>query len=423
MTSRFYLLTLLALLSAFNQLDRQLTAILLEPIRREFALSDVELGLLSGLAFGLLYALLSLPAAVWAVRFNRRNLVAASALVWGAMTAASGAAQSFWQLLAGRIGIGAGEAGAMPASHAMISDLYAPHERATAMAIWAGGASFGIFLAFLAGGAIGQYVGWRVAFVACGLLTLVAQLLLRFTVTEPPRGPDPSNESLRHAPSTALAGATLRLLWRDAALRHGTIAATVTSIVSYGAVSWLPSYLVRAHGLALAPTGLYLALVIGLGGGIVGIAGGKFSDLLRRRDLRWSLWFVALVIIVAKPFALIFYLSDNTVLALSAFVLPGMVGAVYVGPALAVLHNRVGATLRPTASALFLLVVNLVGLGLGPLCVGAMSQYVFSGSHSLGHALAVMQLVGLWGALHFFAAGQKLASAGSDGEKVTSFGR
>jgi predicted MFS family arabinose efflux permease len=291
----------------------------------------------------------------------------------------------------------------------MISDLYAPHERATAMAIWAGGASFGIFLAFLVGGAIGQFVGWRAAFVACGLLTLAAGLLLRFTVAEPSRRTDTADEALGRASSTALTGATLALLWRDRVLRHGTIAATVTSIVSYGAVSWLPSYLVRAHGLALAPTGLYLALVIGLGGGIVGILGGKLSDVLRRRDLRWSLWFIALVIIAAKPFALTFYLSDNTVLALSAFVLPGMVGGVYVGPALAVLHNRVGATLRPTASALFLLVVNLVGLGLGPLCVGAMSQYVFSGSHSLGHALAVMQLIGLWGALHFFVAGRELA--------------
>src|SRR4051812_23115312 len=185
MNSRHYVLTVLAVLSAFNQLDRQLIAILLEPIRREFALSDVELGLLSGLAFALLYAGLSISAATWAVRRNRRNLVAASALVWGAMTAFSGLAQSFWQLLAGRIGVGAGEAGAMPASHAMISDLYAPHERATAMAVWASGANIGVFLAFLAGGAIGQYYGWRAAFVACGLGTMFAALLTSVTVAEP----------------------------------------------------------------------------------------------------------------------------------------------------------------------------------------------------------------------------------------------
>jgi predicted MFS family arabinose efflux permease len=359
----------------------------------------------------LLFAALSLPAATWAVRFNRRNLVAASALLWGAMTAFSGAAQSFLQLLAGRIGIGAGEAGAMPASHAMISDLYAPHERATAMAMWASGASIGIFLAFLIGGVVGQYLGWRAAFVACGLVTMLAGLVLRFSVAEPPRAPDAARDGLRDAPSSALARAALALLWRDGVLRHGTIAATVTAIISYGALSWIPSFLIRAHQLALAPAGLYLALVIGLGGGLVGALGGKLSDVLRGRDVRWSFWFVALAILAGKPLALIFYLVDDTMLALTAFILPGMLGGIYIGPALAVLHNRMPPTLRPTASALFLVFVNLVGLGLGPLCVGAMSQYVFSGPHALGHALAVMQLIGIWGALHFFVAGRKMAKS------------
>ena len=403
MTSRFYLLALLAVLSAFNQLDRQLTAILLEPIRREFALSDVELGFLSGLAFALLYALLSLPAAAWAVRFNRRNLVAASALVWGAMTMFSGLAQSFVQLLAGRIGIGAGEAGAMPASHAMISDVYRAHERATTMAVWASGASIGIFLAFLLGGAVGQLFGWRAAFVACGAGTMLAGLVLRFTVAEPARASDP-----RAVPSGRLVRATLALMWRDRVLRHTTAGATVTAIVSYGAIAWMPSFLLRAHQLELASAGLYLALVIGLGGGIVGVLGGRLSDLLRARDVRWSLWCVALALLAVKPLALVFYLAADTRLALAAFLLPGVIAGVYVGPALAVLHNRVPATLRPTASALFLIFVNLIGLGLGPLCIGAMSQYLFSGTHALGYALAVMQLVGLWGLLHLLLAGRLL---------------
>jgi predicted MFS family arabinose efflux permease len=409
MNSRHYVLTVLAVLSAFNQLDRQLVAILLEPIRREFSLSDVELGLLSGFAFALLYAGLSISAATWAVRHNRRNLVAASALVWGAMTAFSGLAQSFWQLLAGRIGVGAGEAGATPASHAMISDLYAPHERATAMAVWASGTNLGVFLAFLAGGAIGQYYGWRTAFMACGLATMLAAVVTSLTVAEPARAPDAARERLRTAPSLALVRATLALIWRDAVLRHATLAATVTSIISFGAVSWIPSFLVRAHQLEVARVGLYLAIVIGVGGGITGILGGKLTDILRRRDLRWSLWFIALAILATKPLSLIFYLADDTTLALSAFVLPGIAGTIYVGPSLAVLHNRMPPTLRPSASALLLICVNLIGLGLGPLCVGMMSQWLFAASsHSLGYALAVMQIAGLWGAVHFFLAGQKM---------------
>src|SRR5207247_450418 len=127
----------------------------------------------------------------------------------------------------GRIGVGAGEAGAMPASHAMISDLYAPHERATAMAVWASGANIGIFLAFLAGGAIGQYYGWRVAFMACGLATMLAALVTSLTVAEPARAPDGERDNLHAAPSAALVRATLALIWRDAVLRHATLAATV----------------------------------------------------------------------------------------------------------------------------------------------------------------------------------------------------
>lgn len=196
-TSRRYLLVVLAALSVFNQLDRQLMAILLEPIRAEFSLSDIELGLLSGLAFAVLYAALSLPAAIWAVHHNRRDLIALSVVVWGAMTVVSGLAQSFWHLLIGRIGIGVGEAGATPASHALISDVFAPHERATAMAVWASGVNIGVFAAFVIGGHLGQCYGWRTAFVACGLATVLAALVLRLTVVEPPRTPDADGGRLR----------------------------------------------------------------------------------------------------------------------------------------------------------------------------------------------------------------------------------
>lgn len=415
MTARARLLVVLTILSAFNQLDRQLTVILLEPIRQEFALSDVALGVLSGLAFALLYAGLGIPAAVWAVNHGRRDLVAVSAAVWGLATVASGLAQSFGQLLLGRIGIGAGEAGVTPAAHAMISDAFPPQERAGAMAAWSSGINLGVFLAFLVGGFVGQRYGWRAAFVGCGLATASMALVVRCAVAEPARAPDRDADALRAMPSLALLALTVRTMWADPALRHIVFGATITATVGYGAISWVPSFLVRVHGLDLAITGTYLALVIGIGGAGVVLLGGRLADRLRRFGLGWSLAAIGLWLIVVKPFGLVFYLTSSTMVALVAFVLPATAANAYLGPALAALHDGLAPTLRPAASALFLIAVNLIGLGIGPLLVGALSQFVFAeaGPRSLGYALAVMQGLGAWGALHFILAGRWLSRRGA----------
>lgn len=412
MNHRVYVLGILVALSTLNQLDRQLMAILLEPIRWEFVLSDVQLGMLSGLAFAAIYAALSIPAALWAVNRNRRNLIVAAAAIWGTTTILFGAAQSYWQMLLSRIGTGAGEAGAMPASHSIISDLYPSHERAGAMAAWSAGINLGIFIAFLAGGYIGHRYGWRVAFAAAGILTLAAALLARLTIAEPLRSADARSAALRTAPSATILREAITALWSDAALRHVMAGATITAVVGYGTLTWAPSYLVRTHGFDLPTVGAYLAVVIGVGGAIGAFFGGRLCDRLGRRDIRWSLWLVGIAYIAAKPLLMIFYLSDDTVIALSAFVLPALVGTLYLGPSISVLHNRTSPPLRPAMSAIFLMILNLVGLGLGPLLVGMMSGSVFAGaSNSLGYSLAVLHIVGLWGGLHFIVAGKRLAAS------------
>ena len=289
---RTYCLIVLTAMSALNQLDRQLLSIVLEPVRREFALSDVQLGLLSGLAFAALYTTLSIPAAIWAVNHNRRNLIAAAAAVWGVMTMLCGAAQSFVQLFIARLGVGVGEAGGIPPSHAMISDLYRPGERATAMATWAAGINIGIFLAFMFGGLIAQRWGWRTAFVVAGGVTVLFAIVMRLTVREPrARG--------RAGPAAAAmrSGGQVResclLMWRDPVLRHICIGAIITATVGYGALAWIPSYLVRSHQMSIATIGAYLACAVGIGGALGSWLGGRYSDVLRRRDVRWSLWLVA----------------------------------------------------------------------------------------------------------------------------------
>jgi predicted MFS family arabinose efflux permease len=405
-SGRGYVLAVLTALSAMNQLDRQIMNILIEPVRREFGLSDIQLGLLSGLAFVALYSVLSVPAAIYAMYRSRRTLLAVSAAVWGAMTIACGLAQSYAQLLVARLGVGVGEAGGMPPSHAIISDLYAPHERATAMATWSAGINIGIFFAYLGGGLIGHRYGWRTAFFAAGILTVALACLLRLTVREPPR----TASSSATPPSLAAVKNTLAALWSDPALRHIWIGATITTIVGYSALAWIPSYLVRSQGMTIASAGAYLAIVAGAGGALGTWLGGKWSDALRRRDIRWSLWLIAVIFALSKPLNIGFLTINTTMVALALFVIPAMLATTFLGPSLAVIHNRVDATLRPLASALFLLVVNLIGLGVGPLLTGALSQWAFAGhgADSLRYALVVTQMIGFWGAAHFYIAGRNL---------------
>jgi predicted MFS family arabinose efflux permease len=403
--SRGYVLAVLTAMTAFNHLDRNLMNILLEPIRREFALSDVQLGLLSGFSFALVFTTAGIPAAVWAVRHDRRNLIAAAVALWGAMTALCGLAQNFWQILLARVGVGVGEAGGPAPSHAMLSDLYRPGERATAMAIFTAGINAGVILSFLVGGIAGQIFGWRAAFVIAGIATILLGLLFRFTVRDPPR-----SGAAGDIGSLSLVGETTRAMWRDPAMRQTCYAAILASLVAYTVVSWTPSFLQRSHGMSLSSIGTYLALLIGVGGALGTYAGGRLSDALGRRDMRWSLWLFSVAFVTAAPLVVAFYLVHETWLALLLFVFPAMIGTIYLGPSVAVLHDRVAAHLRPIASAVFILTITLIGLGLGPLLTGAISEYGFAGygEDSLRYALAVMQVAALWCALHFYLAGRHL---------------
>lgn len=407
-TPRGYTLALLTALAVCNHLDRQLMSILLEPVRTEFGLSDLQLGLLSGLAFAALYTTLGIPAGLWAARRGARMLIAVSAVVWGVMTMACGAAQSFAQLLLARLGVGIGEAGGMPASQAMISALYAPHERATAQAILSAGINVGVFVAFLVGGYIGQRWGWRIAFTLAGIPTVLLALLFWLIA-----GDSRPSHAAAATPRPRLLTDTLRLMWSDRALRHLCIGATLSATVGYGAIAWLPSYLARSHGMTIVSAGAYIAVVFGLGGAFGTWFGGWLSDLARRHDVRWSLWPVALAFVAAKPFSIAFYLTDDTTLALLLFVLPAVIGTIFVGPTVAVVHERVGAEARAPASAILLVIVNFIGLGLGPILVGAVSQFVFApaGENSLRYALALIQIGGIWGALHYYLAGGHLPPA------------
>lgn len=402
-----YTVGLLTLIYTANYVDRQIVAILLPSIKADLVLSDTQLGMLTGLAFGIFYATLGIPIAYLADRMSRKKIIIASLTLFSLMTYACGLAQNYLQLLLARIGVGVGEAGTSPPSHAMIADMYAPSDRATPLAVFALGINLGLFVAFIAGGYIADNYGWRTAIQVVALPGFVLAVIAWLTLKDPPRGmSDDSSEST--APPLMV---TVRYMLSTPSMRQLLIGSTLIIIVGYGAVAWLPSYFIRVHGMTATQVGTILALMIGIGGAVGTTLGGVAADRLGKKDVRWNMWLVGIVGIIATPFSVMGYLAGSSQVALLWLIVPTMVGALYFGPTLAMLHTLVKPEMRSLASAILLFVNNIFGLGLGPLMVGIMSDALTPhyGVQGLGVALALMVLIGVWGSVHFLLAGRSLA--------------
>ena len=402
-----YTVGLLTLIYTANYVDRQIVAILLPSIKADLLLSDTQLGMLTGLAFGIFYATLGIPIAYLADRMSRKKIIIASLTLFSLMTYACGLAQNYLQLLLARIGVGVGEAGTSPPSHAMIADMYAPSDRATPLAVFALGINLGLFVAFIAGGYIADNYGWRTAIQVVALPGFVLAVIAWLTLKDPPRGmSDDSSEST--APPLMV---TVRYMLSTPSMRQLLIGSTLIIIVGYGAVAWLPSYFIRVHGMTATQVGTILALMIGIGGAVGTTLGGVAADRLGKKDVRWNMWLVGIVGIIATPFSVMGYLAGSGQVALLWLIVPTMVGALYFGPTLAMLHTLVKPEMRSLASAILLFVNNIFGLGLGPLMVGIMSDALTPhyGVQGLGVALALMVLIGVWGSVHFLLAGRSLA--------------
>lgn len=403
LTSRRYTLIVLTVYFAIAHLDRQIISIVLQPVGREFGLSDLQLGLLSGPAFALFFSVLGIPFAIAATRLNRRNLIAATIAAWSVMTMLCGLAQSFLQLFLARMGVGVGEAGALPASHAVISDLYEPKERATAMGVFMSGANIGIALSLVAGGAIAQFYGWRAAMLIAGIPGLALAVLIRLTVAEPER---PGDSAGQQGPGLGLLRETALEIWRNTSSRLMVFGAVFNAITSFGVVAWVPTFLIRAHDMKLGAVGLYLAISIGFGGALGTMLAGRLSDRFSKTAVGWLCWTPVVFILASKPFAIAGFLTDTKIIALVLLLVPFTFGAAYMASTISMLHSSVSARARPMASALLLLLINLIGMGIGPLFVGTVSDGWQSGGVAAG--LAAVQAFGIAGAVMIFFAGRTL---------------
>jgi predicted MFS family arabinose efflux permease len=402
-----YGLFMLTLVYAFNFVDRQILVILQEPIKQDMGLSDAQLGLLSGFSFALVYITAGIPIAYWADRTNRRNIIAVSLTVWSGMTALSGLAQNYSQLLLARIGVGIGEAGGSPPAHSMISDYYPPEKRATAMAIYSMGVHVGILLGFILGGVISQVYGWRTAFMAVGIPGVIFAVIFLFTVKEPARGRWESSEEAQFKPSLK---ETMTKLRSYRSFWYLALAAGLTAFSGYGNGNFAPSFLIRNHGFSIGEVGIVLA-IFGGGGGMIGVfLGGFIADRMGVVDKRWYLWVPMIAGALSVPLGFPYLLLDNTVAAIGFMFLTTIAINTYMGPLLAISHGLVPPAMRALTSAVLFFILNLIGLGLGPLTAGLLSDFYagYLGNDSLRYAMLTVGVMSSPAILLFWLAARAL---------------
>ena len=413
MKRRGLTLTLLTLTYFFSYMDRQILAILLERIKADLVLTDTQLGLLSGLVFAIFYATLGIPVARLADRTSRRNIIAVSLTIWSAMTAMCGLAQNFTQLMLFRIGVGIGEAGSSPPSHSIIADLYPPEKRAGAMAVYSLGVVLGAGFGTLIGGVVAHSYGWRVAMMTVGLPGIALAVLVRLFMVEPRRGLSDAGPVAAPAPMPSVAQG-FASMWASAPARHLVVGVTLTSMIGYALTGWGPSFMQRSLGISMLDVSRYIALPGALFGAISALAGGKIADVLaKRHGLHVQSWVVLVMKGLSLPFALAFYLIDVPAIAIGSYFIYLIFANSYLGPSFALIQHLAPLKTRAMWAAITLLVINLVGLGLGPTMVGWLSDLLKPtfGEESLRYALVIIVMMTPWALYHYWRAGVLLKRA------------
>ncbi len=393
-----YAMFLLLGIYIVNFLDRSVVNILAEPIKEELHLADWQLGMMSGLAFALFYTVLGIPIARLAERSNRPLIIGTATAVWSGFTMLSGTASSFIQLIAYRIGVGVGEAGCTPPAHSLIADYVPKEKRASALAFYSMGTPLGGLLGLVMGGLVADAYGWRAAFLVAGLPGIIFALLTWFTLKEPRKLLGIQSEKIMSVQASF--GETMKHLLTKKTFWLIAVAAAIKAFIGYGHGPFTASFFMRVHteeiaGLAsmfgLKSIG-FLGLALGIMGGVAGtissIVGGMVADRYAKTDLRGYVTVPAIASVLAIPVYCIAVSVPSASVALWILVINGLMGSLWYGPVYAIGQSIVPPHMRATTAAILLFIINLIGLGLGPLAVGFLSDYMANGV-GLGSAQGV----------------------------------
>lgn len=364
-------LGMLFVVGTINFVDRQLLSILVEPIRADMQFSDTQFGLLTGLAFALFYAAMGIPMAMIADRWNRIKLIGIACVVWSGFTAACGMVSNFWQLAAMRFGVGAGEAGGTAPSLSVLADYYPAEQRPLVIGLFTLNGPFGVFVGAAFGAWAAAHIGWRGAFLVIGAVGIIVAPLLIWLVREPARG-QMDKRTEEDAPLPI--GQTLTMFAQRRSLRMVMIGSGMAAFVSYGMLNWIPAFLMRVQGMPLSAMSTWFAPAAGITFGVGILGGGWLVSRAARTSPRAYGTIPAIAAAVLVPTFIAALLVDSWQLSLALMLIPMAACIVYVAPALALVQNLTAPRSRATASAVLMLMFNIVGLGLGPLFVGMISD-------------------------------------------------
>jgi MFS family permease len=416
---RRYALWVLLVIYILNFLDRQIVTILAEPIKNELGLKDWQLGMMTGLAFAIFYTILGIPIARYAERGNRPFIIATAVAAWSFFTVLCGFAQNFWQLVLARVGVGIGEAGCTPPAHSLISDYVPREKRASALAFYSLGTPIGGLLGMALGGLIADAWGWRAAFFVAGAPGVVMAIIAATTLMEPRKrlGADFAAKKAG-GPSFAEALAEIRGKRTFWLIAWGV---SIKAFIGYGSGAFIAPFFFRNHGAELTQIaagyglglagflGLTLGLVVGLTGAFGIWLGGQLADRFGARDLRHYMGIPAVSTLLGIPIYITALFVESAMLAILLMAVPPILNGLWYGPAYAAIQGLVRPETRATATAIMLFIVNLIGLGMGPLLVGALSD-LLAGPFGLGPAegvrwsLALSTLFGVFASILFWMA-------------------
>ncbi|MFZ4121816.1 MAG: spinster family MFS transporter [Caulobacterales bacterium] len=406
-------LWLLLVIYTLNFLDRQIVNILAEPIKKDLALSDTQLGLLTGLAFAVVYTVLGIPIARYADRFsaNRVQVISVALAVWSGFTALCGLASNFTQLLLARIGVGIGEAGCTPAAHSLIVDYVDPARRARALAFYSLGVPIGTLLGYSFGGVVAEHLGWKSAFLLVGAPGLLLAVVTWFVMKEPRRLGLVSPPAVDHKPLGF--SEALKILAGRKSYWYACLGASVISFLGYGHAAFLGGFYARVHEMPIGQIGIALGMVLGLSGIVGTFIGGQIADRAARKDTRAYFTVPAIAMLCSVPFFVAGMLADTALHSLLLLSIPTALNSLWYGPIYAVVQGVAGPQLRATAVAIMLFIVNMIGLGLGPLALGVLSDHLattqgLGAAEGLRWALLLSASIGLVTVLLFLLGRQTI---------------